>query len=272
MRHATLALVAALACSFAGAGRAQDTSPTSGTLPAVSGLNGKFSLETGVEGESGQSAAAGIASGSITMPLGHAFGLQFDANAMTSEGSFGGGGTAHLFWRDPAIGLFGPVATVEGSGKGHVGLYGVEGEFYAGLVTLGANAGYIDSAALAAAGAPSGGFYTGHLTAYPVPDLALTAGLRSMVGHLAATGGLEVQPTFGRQHNVSFFVDAEAGAQSSYAVLAGVRIYFGADKTLIRRHREDDPEYNLDWGYTLEQLDQLTQHTGCVDLYCNNWW
>ena len=31
------------------------------------------------------------------------------------------------------------------------------------------------------------------------------------------------------------------GEYSSYSVTAGVRFYFGPDKSLIRRHREDDP-------------------------------
>ncbi len=267
MRHVPLVLVATLAWAFASASRAQDISFTNSGLPAVSGLNGKFSLESGVEGTPGGSNALSIASGSITMPLGHAFGLQVDGNGVTSDGLFGGGSTAHLFWRDPAIGLLGPYATIEGGADGHVGWYGAEGELYAGLVTLGANAGYLDTAALTAAGAQSGGFYTGHLTGYPVPDLALTAGLRSIVGHVAATGGVEFQPTFGQQHNISLFVDAEAGAQSSYTVLAGLRIYFGSDKTLIRRHREDDPAANPDWGFTFEQMMQGLDHSNG-----NGWW
>ncbi|HTR83800.1 MAG TPA: hypothetical protein VMI56_04945 [Reyranella sp.] len=239
LNASTAALIAAV--SVSGAARAQEA------LPAVSGLNGKFSLESGVEGDSGKTTALGLASGSISTPLGHAFGLQLDGSALQAVDGFTGGGTAHLFWRDPAVGLLGPFATVEGTAEGRMGWYGGEAELYAGLVTLGAAAGYWDAAA-SVLRAQSGGFWNGHVSLYPMPDLALTAGVESMVGRVSAVGGLEYQPTLFRQHNMSFFVNAAAGDQSSYSVTAGIRFYFGADKTLIRRHREDDP-VTLDlWG------------------------
>ena len=44
----------------------------------------------------------------------------------------------------------------------------------------------------------------------------------------------------------SLFVEGRAGEGSFHGVWGGVRFYFGQkDKTLIRRHREDDP---TDWG------------------------
>jgi hypothetical protein len=242
MRYRSLALVTALASAVASPGHTQDIAPRPGTLPAVSGLNGKFSLESGIESSFGKAAGVGLASGSITMPLGHAFGLQFDADAATSEGNADGGGTAHLFWRDPAMGLLGLIGSVEGDATGHAGSYGVEGEVFAGPVTLGTSMGYVDTAASVLG--QSGGFYEAHVKVYPAPDLSLNAGLETVLGHLSGIASVEYQPTLLQQHNVSFFVDTEAGEQSFYGVTAGIRFYFGADKTLIRRHREDDPETN----------------------------
>ncbi len=242
MHYRFLALVTALVSAFASPGHTQDAAPRPGTLPAVSGLNGKFSLESGIESSFGKATGVGLASGSITMPLGHAFGLQFDADAATREGNADGGGTAHLFWRDPAMGLLGLIGSVEGDATGHVGSYGVEGEFFAGPVTLGTSMGYVDTAASVLG--QTGGFYEAHVQVYPAPDLSLNAGLEAVLGHLSGSASVEYQPTLLQQHNVSFFVDTEAGDQSFSSVTAGIRFYFGADKTLIRRHREDDPEYN----------------------------
>jgi hypothetical protein len=82
-------LVAISSSSFAQA-------PAVDSLPAVSQINGKISLEAGATGAQGQSSAVGIAQGSLTAPLGHSFGAQIDGLASTSYGSFGGGGAAHL--------------------------------------------------------------------------------------------------------------------------------------------------------------------------------
>jgi hypothetical protein len=39
-------------------------------------------------------------------------------------------------WRDPAIGLAGPIAALAGGRGSTVGLFGGEGELYAGVFTL----------------------------------------------------------------------------------------------------------------------------------------
>lgn len=83
-----------------------------GPAPAVSAVNGKLSTEGGVAGDNGGSSGIGLVNGSITTPLGHALGLQVDGLAGMGFNTFFGGGPAHLFWRDPSIGSFGPVASV----------------------------------------------------------------------------------------------------------------------------------------------------------------
>lgn len=77
----------------------------------MSTVNGKLSTEGGVVGSGDASSGIGVVEGSLTAPLGHALGFQVDGVAGTAFNAFFGGGTAHLFWRDPAIGLFGPIAS-----------------------------------------------------------------------------------------------------------------------------------------------------------------
>lgn len=219
--------------------------------PAVSELNGKFSIESGVVGATGQSSATGVAQGSISTPLGRRFGLQIDGLSASSHNAFFGGGGAQLFWRDPATGLFGPMAAVVGGGGARAGLYGGEAELYAGLFTLGARAGYRD------AHSSSGGFYLGTLTVYPMPDLALSIEGGQIVGQAIGQGTIELQP--GLLHNVSLFAEGAAGELGYYRATAGIRIYFGADKLLIRRHREDDPSSSV---VGLGGINSGSGHTG----------
>jgi hypothetical protein len=208
---------------------------TNDSLPAVSGINGKFSLEGGGTSTAGQSSAIGIGQGSITAPLGHSFGVQIDGIAATAYRSFAGGGDLQLFWRDPQFGLVGAFAGLAGSGGTTVGAYGAQAEIYGPSVTVGAYGGYQSG------GASSGGFYSGRLTVYPIPDLALTISGGQYVDSAFGAGQLEYQPDFISGRNVSFFVGGSAGDNSYYSVTGGVRFYFGPVKSLIRRHREDDP-------------------------------
>jgi PPE-repeat protein len=212
-----------------------------GPAPAVSALNGKISTEGGATGADGQSSGVGIVNGSITTPLGHAFGLQVDGLAGTAFNSFFGGGTAHLFWRDPAIGLIGPVAMIQAGSGVRLGWYGAEAELYAGIFTFGAWGGYHEVVDNQVGLTVSSGFYAGSATVYPIPDLALSISAGSEFNRANGTAALEFQPDLFARHNVSFFVNGALAEPSAYSVTAGIRFYFGPDKPLIRRHREDDP-------------------------------
>lgn len=212
-----------------------------GPAPAVSAVNGNIAAEGGVSGIDGQSSGIGVVSGSITTPLGRAFGLQLDGAAGTSFNAAFGGGTAHLFWRDPAIGLFGPVVSIAGGGGMRLGWYGAEAELYAGFFTFGAWGGYHEAADGALGTHANSGFYGGSVTAYPIPDLAVSLGASSEFSQVTGTAMLEYQPNLLARHNVSFYVNSALSEHSAYAVTVGLRFYFGPDKPLIRRHREDDP-------------------------------
>ena len=92
---------------------------------------------------------------------------------------FFGGGTAHLFWRAPEIGLFGPVISMAGGGGVLLGWYRGEAEVYARRLTFAAWGGYHDAVVRAAGRAASTGYYGGSVTAYPTLDLAITVGATS---------------------------------------------------------------------------------------------
>ncbi len=214
--------------------------------PAVSEVNGKFSVEGGGVGSNSHGGSGlGVAEGSFTVPLGYSFGLQLDGGTATAYNNFYGGGGAQLFWRDPQHGLFGGFASAAGGNGATLSWYGAQAEYFAGPVTLGGYGGY-----QMAYNAPvsNGGLFIGRLTYYPIPDLALTAG-----GGVVASNGfgrlrLEYQPELNGRHSMSFFVNGGAGADASYSVTGGIRFHFGPEKTLIRRHREDDPASVLMFG------------------------
>jgi len=210
-------------------------------LPAVSAVNGKLSAEGGVAGGAGDTSGLATIAGSFAAPLGHPFGFQIDGlSGVTSNTPFFAG-TAHLFWRDPEIGLFGPIASIAGGGGDRTGWYGAEAELYAGRFTIGAWGGYHDAVDNVLGLGASSGFYGGGIKLYPIPDLALSLGVNSEFQRATGSGTLEYQPTAFGRHNLSFLVHGEVGPNSTYSVTAGIRFYFGADKPLIRRHREDDP-------------------------------
>lgn len=240
--HGGIVALLALAAVAAASGEkacAQDRG-TVQLQPAVSALNGKFALEGGAVGSNGRSAALGAAEGSIAVPLGTHFGAQLDGFAATTNSLFLGGGTAHVFWRDPQVGLVGPIAALMGGGGATIGLYGGEGQLYAGMFSLGGVAGYM-SATSPSGNVPSGGLWQGTLTFYPISDLALTAGGGQAAGAGFGLAQVEYQPDFIAGHNMSFFVDSDIGENGYYRVTGGVRFFFGPEKTLMRRQREDDP-------------------------------
>lgn len=107
--------------------------------PAVSAMNAKVSVEGGSYDGSGA-----VAHGVFTMPLGHAFGLQVDGAAGHLKDSAYNGVGAHLFWRDPAKGLVGAIASHQSLKNVDMERYGIEAEKYFESYTLGARVGHQD--------------------------------------------------------------------------------------------------------------------------------
>jgi hypothetical protein len=212
-----------------------------GSMPAVSALNGKFEFGGGfVDASDLSSDEVLYGAASLSVPIGDTFGLQADiaAKDMFSDTAFGG--TLHLFTRDPNSHLLGVIAGYGDAGRADAGWIGGEAEFYLDQVSFEAAAGYINVN-------PDNGsnkdkfFGFADVAFYPVDNLRLALGGSSVAGfesgHLSAEYLLASLP-------LSLKLKGEIGENNYAAATAGLSFYFGgsdSSKTLIRRHREDDP-------------------------------
>lgn len=220
-------------------------------LPAVSGFNGKL------EGGGGDlfKKGGGYGMGSFSVPLGQRFGLQVDGAAGVRGGDGFAGGAAHLFWRDPSKGLIGlygsysyansvrstiidpniPLVTIR-RGLG-IGRGALEAEVYFNSISLEGLAG------VEGGNVKTRFFDMADIAFYATDNFRLSLGHRYTLGRHAAAFGAEYQIMPG--NGISLFAEARAGERNFQAVWGGLRIYFGAEKSLIRRHREDDPRARL---------------------------
>lgn len=213
--------------------------------PAVSGLNGKIDARGGYYKTEADNTKdfAGFVTGAIAAPLGQQFGVQVDGGVgVAGNGSMYWGGGGHLFWRDPTVGLFGAYGQYTEYKNASATRLGVEGEAYFGKFTLGGNVAYQwgnDSKRVAV----DDGIVAGvNLKFYVTDNFMLRAGGGVEAGSGFGRGGFEFQPGFAALPGLSVFADAGGGGHKHVYALAGIRYYFGDNKTLIRRHREDDPD------------------------------
>lgn len=240
---------AALAADLSGPAPA-DLYSAPASLPAVSAVNGKIGTFVG---DVSNNFAVGV-SASLAFPLSHSWGAQIDGMFGTAGGAFYGIG-GHVFWRDPSRGLVGAYASYVGWGTSstvavatptggfadvtgaNVGKIGIEGESYMDRWSLEGLAAY-------QFGTNSG--FAGRATiAYYLTDdfrFDLSARYLQGVGGIGSAG-IEWAP---QGVHFSLFADAAVGANSYSHLLGGMKWYFGGEqKSLIRRHREDDPENPL---------------------------
>jgi len=220
-----------------------------GCVPAVDGVNGKlggFGGETG-----GKTYAAG--EGAIDLPLGCAFGAQIDAVAGGFDDRFIGTVAGHLFWRNPAQGLlgaYGDFTAWSQFGGVHAAHVAPEGEAYLGRWTLQGVAGVEFGNSQSGTVGPiiqtynvrTRFFDQVNLGFYVTDNVEIYAGHRDLGGLNAAAFGAEWGIPLGRDMMAGLFAEGQVGARPANAAWGGLRLYFGQkDKTLIRRHREDDP-------------------------------
>jgi hypothetical protein len=217
-------------------------------LPAVDGLNGK------AEGFGGSLAHHGIVGGaaSFSVPVAQQFGFQADGLAASYRGDFLGGVAGHGFWRDPSKGLLGFYGDYIHSDRlgSNVGHFGAEGAIYFGKYTLegvvGVESGNNRSATFGGL-VETVNFST---RVFDKVDLAyyLTDDLKFAIGHRYYGGRSQLalggEWAFAHINNASpaLFVEGRVGGNDSSSIWGGLRVYFGQKpKSLIRRHREDDP-------------------------------
>ena len=248
---ATSALTGVFVLGFGPAALAADPGligapPAAADLPAVSGINAKISGFGGVaDYDTGPDGGLFGVDGSISLPLGHRFGLQVDGLLSSLDGDFIGGAAAHLFWRDPSTGLLGfytDWVTRDFSGVDSWRV-GVEAAYYSGPFTLEGVVGYED------ADVPpfvliddEDVFAYADLAYYATPDLRLSVGYRRLNDLDMAALGAEWQLPTDFIGGTSLFAEGRIGEDNYASLWAGLRVYLAAEnKTLIRRHREDDP-------------------------------
>jgi hypothetical protein len=253
--------------------------PPPAAAPAVDGPNVKVA---GLGGTFANRSLSGVV-GAYTFPLANQYGVQidggvgrFDSSAWTEIGG-------HLFWRNPSqalFGIYGSFTQWDRFGGVDVAHVAGEGELYLGRYTLGGIVGIefgnsVSSSTVGFVQTPIPG--PGVINAFTTNSQGFAVKTRFMdqinlkyyfndyfdgyVGHRyvggknAAAFGSELSSPLGRGVLGSLFVEARAGEGAYHGVWGGVKLYFGADKPLIARHRQQDP------GGTLNTYDNVTAFT-----------
>ena len=221
-----------------------------GALPAVDGINGKIEAYGGDVSNISNFYGVG---GSISAPLGRQFGVQFDGSLASLNNTFVASGTAHAFWRDPGQGLFGVFGQYNrwnDYGGVNLGRGGAEAALYRGQWTVEGVAGVEGGTNTTVLAFPILNTINFQTRFYDQVDVAYypVDNLKVYAGHLYSAGlnfgrlGAEWGMPFGGGKMTSVYAEGDLGAHGNNAVVAGLRIYFGQnDKSLLQRHREDDP-------------------------------
>jgi hypothetical protein len=203
--------------------------------PAVSGVNGKVSIQGGQMKGKGASSADAV----LSLPVGHSFGVQIDGSIGDFLGSSYSGVGGHFFWRDPSRGLVGLVGANQRLGGTDSQRYGAEGEAYLNNFTLGVRLGQQEG------DIPHGNYSGVGARWYANENFVVNAGFDHSPGGTDTTGiGMEWQPTTWGVPGLSVFARASrsTGAFGANAATIGVRYYLDESRSLIQRHRTQDPE------------------------------
>lgn len=195
---------------------------------AVSDENVKLQLMGGsVDGVHTETASFALA-----VPAGENFGLQLDGlYGVVGEADVRGGGL-HAFWRDSEKALVGLVASYAEADDIAVTRAGIEAEYYHGKFTVTATGGHQDG------DIEESGYGTAEIRYYHDDNLVFTIG-GSKANDSDLWGG-SIEKQLG-DDGLSIFIASFVGNEGYDYTVLGVNYYFGEDKSLIRRHREDDP-------------------------------
>lgn len=211
-----------------------------GDLPAVSAINGKIELSAGwADIDPIDPTAVFHGGASLSVPLGDRFGLQADIAALSEFGDTYRGAALHAFTRNPDSYLLGVTGGFGAANAATFGFIGPEAEFYADRVSIEAWAGYMN---LDLAGVQSSQFFGfGDVAYYPDDNLRLSIGASTVAGFKSGHINAEYQLSDSGLP-LSLTAEGRIGDAGFVTASLGLKLYFGAeDKTLIRRHREDDP-------------------------------
>jgi hypothetical protein len=246
------------------------------TAPAVDGWTGRAEAVGGTIGHMSMAFGRAV----VAAPVSNQTGMQLDFLAGSLGGHALGNLVGRYFWRDPAQGLYGIYAAQTAwnrFGGVYVTHVAPEFEIYRGRWTLQGLLGVefgnsasrtVSANGLAVTAVPGGGGGGGVLTTTTTSASTFTEsyniktrffdqinlkyyftdnwdgyiGHRYLGGlHALAVGTEYARPMSGNRLG-SLFVEARVGQGAFEGVWGGVKVYFGQrDKSLIRRHREDDP-------------------------------
>lgn len=254
---AVAAAAMALAAPY-GMAQAQDNA----ALPAVSAPNYKLDFSAGSFQGTHNGDTTFEARGSYSAPLSFGTGYQIDgAIASVENGDVTWGAVAgHYFWRDPSVGLSGIYGDVSWYDNVSYATVAYEGEYYYDRFTFasatGVQFGDVDTS-----------FFTdSYIYYYPTDDLQLGGGFRydAAGGYGLARAEYQIMPD---AYGMSLFADGKWNEDGFDSIMGGIRFYFGAPKSLIRRHREDDPGGHADKaaGAAEAHDDTTTTTTTTVD-------
>lgn len=221
--------------------------------PAVDGVNFKVDVFGGAWPVDGHQKSAVMGMGSVTIPVGHSFGLQIDLGGGEIDGDGAFHAAGHAFWRDPSIGLLGLYVSQFywdrfnglSAQRGGVeiarywsrwtlaGLAGIEGGKSARRVTPN----FVESHEV-----DTNFFDQVSLSYYLTDNFRLVAGHAFEAGLHAAVFGAEWGLPLGDGRMMALYAEGRLGEEGNNGVWSGLRFYFGEhDKSLIERHRQDDP-------------------------------
>jgi hypothetical protein len=254
-----LGTVSALAIT-AGARAADFSEANSVVMPAVSALNGKWELDAGGSTYGSVFRAAG----SLSLPVSNTIGIQGDFTLGSTGGLVTGGAALHVFTRDPSRYLLGVTGGGVATANANLWAIGPEAELYAGRFSLEAWGGVATANFSSPSSTSSGGFFIGDLAYYPTDDWRLSVGVSSVLGDTKLRLGTEYL-FHNTQMPLSLTADARLGSSGS-VVTVGLKGYFGgndSNKSLINRHRQDDPHNKAVDLYTAAA--GLGAGTGSVD-------
>jgi hypothetical protein len=167
------------------------------------------------------------------------FGLS-DSLGVQFEGGVGSdhyyGAAAHLFMRDPDVGMIGVYGSAEGYEHVDMQRVAAEAELYLESFSVGGKLGYqggeVDNGLLASA----------DVTFYVTPNFALRASGEYNPELSLAKMGFEWQPSFTEMWGLSLYADLALGEDGYDSVMAGLNIPFGTNgASLMDRDRRYDP-------------------------------
>lgn len=208
--------------------------------PAVSGPNGKIEFDAGALALPSSGVFFGRFAGTITLPLGAAWGLQVDGSVASAPG-LTSSAALHVFTRDPASYLIGGTLGMVQTPGATVFAAGPEAELYFGNWTLEAWGGLGVARPNVPGPARVRPFVMADLAYYVHENWRVSAGISVLDGFGALHFGSEYLFDESAMP-LAFTADARLGQDGSILATIGLRGYFGdAHKSLVGRHREDDP-------------------------------